>query len=71
MIRARRCPLERKRTRDGTGGDLLGDEASSEAGCSLVSAWVSEIESERESEWYVKGSRSRIGQREGGEDTPP
>lgn len=40
MIRAQRCPLERKNTRNGPGGDLLGDEASSEAGCGLVSAWV-------------------------------
>lgn len=39
----------------------MGDGASSEAGCSLVSVWVRE----GESEWYVKGSGR------GEKDTPP
>lgn len=38
-----------KKTHDGLGGDLMGDGASSEAGCSLVSVWVREGERESQS----------------------
>lgn len=44
--------------RDALGGELMGDGASSEAGCSLVSACACVCVCERE--WYVRVRGGRI-----------